>query len=216
MAVKKFLKTRDGKQIWPITATEAVYDREQGKLLSEVLKDQNNNINAEKERAEGVEAELQGAIDVINGEGEGSIKKAQADAQAHAEQKIAELVDSAPETLNTLNELAQAINDNKDIYDAYVEQHNQVMADMKDELQGEIDELKAFDHDQFVVKEEGKSLLADEEAAKIHVHANKELLDNLTQDILDQAGAIILADSMDTNEYPDIVEEQPQEPQAQE
>lgn len=216
MAVKKFLKTRDGKQIWPITATEAVYDRERGKLLSDVLNDQDNNVNAEKERAEGVEAELQGAIDVINGEGEGSIKKAQADAQAHAEQKIAELVDSAPETLNTLNELAQAINDNKDIYDAYVEQHNQAMVDMKDELQGEIDALKEIDHDSFVVKEEGKSLLADEEAAKIHEHANKELLDSLTQDILDQAGAIILADSMDTNEYPDIVEEQPEEPQAQE
>ena len=216
MAVKKFLKTRDGKQIWPITATEAVYDRERGKLLSDVLNDQDNNINAEKERAEGVEAELQGAIDVINGEGEGSIKKAQADAQAHAEQKIAELVDSAPETLNTLNELAQAINDNKDIYDAYVEQHNQAMNDMQEVLQGQLDALKEIDHDSFVVKEEGKSLLADEEAAKIHVHANKELLDSLTQDILDQAGAIVLADSLDTNEYPDIVEEQPEEPQAQE
>ena len=87
------------------------------------------------------------------------------------------------------------------------------MAGMKDELQGEIDALKEIDHDQFVVKEDGKSLLANEEAAKIHVHANKELLDNLTQDILDQAGAIILADSLDTNEYPDIVEEQPEEPQ---
>ena len=216
MAVKKFLKTRDGKQIWPITATEAVYDRERGKLLSDVLNDQDNNINAEKERAEGVEAELQGAIDVINGEGEGSIKKAQADAQAHAEQKIAELVDSAPETLDTLNELAQAINDNKDIYDAYVEQHNQAMNDMQEVLQGQLDALKEIDHDSFVVKEEGKSLLADEEAAKIHVHANKELLDSLTQDILDQAGAIVLADSLDTNEYPDIVEEQPEEPQAQE
>ena len=216
MAVKKFLKTRDGKQIWPITATEAVYDRERGKLLSDVLNDQDNNINAEKERAEGVEAELQGAIDVINGEGEGSIKKAQADAQAHAEQKIAELVDSAPETLNTLNELAQAINGNKDIYDAYVEQHNQAMVDMQEGLQGQLDALKEIDHDSFVVKEEGKSLLADEEAAKIHVHANKELLDSLTQDILDQAGAIVLADSLDTNEYPDIVEEQPEEPQAQE
>ena len=216
MAVKKFLKTRDGKQIWPITATEAVYDRERGKLLSDVLNDQDNNVNAEKERAEGVEAELQGAIDVINGEGEGSIKKAQADAQAHAEQKIAELVDSAPETLNTLNELAQAINDNKDIYDAYVEQHNQAMVDMQEGLQGQLDALKEIDHDSFVVKEEGKSLLADEEAAKIHEHANKELLDSLTQDILDQAGAIILADSLDTNEYPDIVEEQPEEPQAQE
>ena len=62
-----------------------------------------------------------------------------ADAKAHAEQKIADLVDSAPDAMNTLNELAKAINDNKDVYDGYVEQHAQAMADLKTELQGEID-----------------------------------------------------------------------------
>ena len=61
------------------------------------------------------------AIGVINGEGEGSIKKA-----------IADLVDSAPEAMNTLNELADAINDNKDIYDAYIEQHAKDCQDAAD------------------------------------------------------------------------------------
>ena len=62
------------------------------------------------------------------------------EAKAHAEQKIADLVDSAPDAMNTLNELAGAINANKGVYDAYVEQHAQAMADMKKDLQDEIDD----------------------------------------------------------------------------
>ena len=113
MAIKKNLKTRDGTQVWPISVTDAIYDREQNKLLSEVLKDQ----------------------------------------------------------------------------------------------QDEIDALKSIDHDQYIVKEEGKSLVAEDEINKIHEHANQTLLDSLTQEMLDNAGAIILVDSKDTNEYDDIVEE---------
>jgi len=63
-----------------------------------------------------------------------------ADAKAHAEQKIADLVDSAPDAMNTLNELAKAINDNKGIYDAYVEEHNTAMNNLKADLQKEIDD----------------------------------------------------------------------------
>ena len=76
---------------------------------------------------------------VVKGEGVGSIKKAQADAQAYADQQIAALVDSAPEAMNTLNELAVAIKNNKDVYDGYVAEHATAMANMKQELQAEID-----------------------------------------------------------------------------
>ena len=62
-----------------------------------------------------------------------------ADAKKHADDAITALVDSAPDAMNTLNELAKAINDNKGIYDAYITEHNQAMAAMKEELQGEID-----------------------------------------------------------------------------
>ena len=68
-----------------------------------------------------------------------AIDQAEADAKAHAEQKIADLVDSAPDAMNTLNELAKAINDNKGIYDAYIEEHAQAMAQQKADLQAEID-----------------------------------------------------------------------------
>ena len=47
------------------------------------------------------------AIEVINGTGEGSIKKA-----------VADLVDGAPEALDTLNELAAALRDNANVLDA--------------------------------------------------------------------------------------------------
>lgn len=48
-------------------------------------------------------------LDVIEGSGTGSISKAQADAQAYADQKVAALVNSAPEVLDTLKELSDAI-----------------------------------------------------------------------------------------------------------
>ena len=69
-----------------------------------------------------------------------AIDKAEEDAKAHAEAKIAELVDSAPEAMDTLNELAKAINDNKGIYDGYIAEHATAMAQMKSDLQKEIDD----------------------------------------------------------------------------
>ena len=41
--------------------------------------------------------------------------------------------------MNTLNELAEAINANKGVYDANIEQHAEAMAKMKEDLQKEID-----------------------------------------------------------------------------
>ena len=88
-----------------------------------------NDIDAIEAKLVGLEKDtVQAAID-----------QAEADAKAHAEQKIADLVDSAPDAMNTLKELATAINANKGVYDAYVEQHATAMATMKSELQAEID-----------------------------------------------------------------------------
>ena len=60
-------------------------------------------------------------------------------AKKYADDAITALVDSAPEAMNTLNELAEAIKGNEDIYKAYVEEHAQAMATMKSDLQAEID-----------------------------------------------------------------------------
>lgn len=49
-------------------------------------------------------------LDTIEGSGEGSIAKAKLDAQAYADQQVAALVNSAPSVLDTLKELADALN----------------------------------------------------------------------------------------------------------
>ena len=69
------------------------------------------------------------AIEIINGEGEGSIKKA-----------VADLVNGAPEALNTLDELAAALRDNADILDAVEEAFDNKLSSQKTALQKEIDD----------------------------------------------------------------------------
>lgn len=44
------------------------------------------------------------------------------DAKEYADTQITNLIDSAPDAMNTLNELAEAINDHQDVYEAYVTQ----------------------------------------------------------------------------------------------
>ena len=106
-------------------------------------------VATEKERAMGVESGLESRIaanedniETIMGTGEGSIKKA-----------IADLVDGAPEATDTLNELAKAIKDNKDVYDGYVAEHAQAMASMKTDLQKEIDDDVKVEADRAVAEE---------------------------------------------------------------
>ena len=71
MAVKKFLK-ENGKQVWPITRADCVYNVAGDDLLSNVVDNEvQARINADNA--------LDGRLDVIEGEGEGSIKKAIAD-----------------------------------------------------------------------------------------------------------------------------------------
>ena len=110
-------------------------------------------VKAEADRAKGVEQDHEGRIAANEAFVAGyDAKEAKvredfaaadaqvlADAQKYADDAITALVDSAPEAMNTLNELAEAIKGNKDVYDAYVEQHAEAMAAMKKELQDEID-----------------------------------------------------------------------------
>ena len=63
-------------------------------------------LENEKTQREEKDAEIEGALDVINGDGDGSIKKAVADG-------IAEVVANAPEDLDTLKEVADYIASDK-------------------------------------------------------------------------------------------------------
>ena len=75
-------------------------------------------------------------------------------AKDYADQQITALVDSAPDAMNTLNELAEAIKGNEDIYKAYVQEHAAAMTKMKEDLQKEIDDdVKAVVDAQKLVNE---------------------------------------------------------------
>jgi hypothetical protein len=68
-----------------------------------------SNINAEQSARESADSALDARLDVIEGSGEGSVSKAEQDAKDYADQKIADLVNSAPATLDTLKEIADQL-----------------------------------------------------------------------------------------------------------
>ena len=74
------------------------------------------------------ETEIDAKVTTINS----SIATAKSDAQKYADTKIAALVDSAPEAMNTLNELATAISNHQGVYDAYVAEIDAKLATKSD------------------------------------------------------------------------------------
>ncbi len=103
-------------------------DENQAGSVDKKIADAIANVNEAADDLEERVLANENAIKTINGDGEGSIKKA-----------VADLVNGAPEAADTLKELADSIAANKGVYDGWVVQHEQAMAAMKAELQGEID-----------------------------------------------------------------------------
>ena len=105
------------------------------------------------------------AIAKINGEGEGSIKKA-----------IADLVGAAPELLNTLEELAKALEDNPDIIAELENEYKaaiQKLEDKHDKEKKELDDAIAKE-----IENRAAAVLAEENARKQADDAlNKRLLE---------------------------------------
>ena len=106
-------------------------------------------------------------IKVINGEGEGSIKKA-----------VADLVDGAPETLDTLNELAGALRDNADVLSAIETAFDKKLAD----LQKDVDQNEA-DCDAAIAAEktraEGQEAAIRQEMATEAQRVDKKIADDI-------------------------------------
>ena len=149
------------------------------------------------ENVEGsVKKQIKDAIDAVNGAAEdlanrvkdnenilaglekatvkAEIEAAQAAAVKHADDAITALVASAPDAMNTLNELAQAIEAHQDVYDAYVEQHASAMTKMKEDLQKEIDDdVKAVVDAQKLINEAQAETNEDFEA---RIAANEEFV----------------------------------------
>ena len=107
------------------------------------------------------------AIDVINGEGEGSIKKA-----------VADLVNGAPEALDTLDELAAALRDNKDVLSAIENAFDGKLAT----LQADVDQNEA-DCDAAIKAEkearEAKEAEVAQATAAEQARVNKKISDDI-------------------------------------
>ena len=152
----------------------------EGQEASGLRKEIADAVKVEKDRAEGEEDAIRGGFAAADA-------KVLEDAQKYADNAITALVDSAPDAMNTLNELAKAINENKGIYDAYVEEHNTAMNALKTELQKEID-----DNVKVVADELAKQKDADQEGTlanqiKVEKARAKGQEEILNQAIVDEA-----------------------------
>ena len=133
----------------------------------EALQGQINTINSDAEALEARVKANENKLAVVQGADnvEGSIAKAEKDAKAYADEKIAALVDSAPEAMNTLNELAQAIKDHGDVYEAYIAQHAKDCQDAADKAQAAA-EAKAAELDATLKAELQKEIKDEADRAK--------------------------------------------------
>lgn len=112
---------------------EAAEARKQEGLLDDAIKQEALDRDAADKVLEGKIKANEDKLAVVQGNEaqEGSIAKAEKDAKDYADQKIAELVDSAPDNLNTLKELAEAIRTHGNEYTAYIETVNGQIATAK-------------------------------------------------------------------------------------
>ena len=127
----------------------------------------------------------EGRLDIIQGTGEGSIKKA-----------IADLVDGAPETLDTLNKIAQALREDADVLDAIEAAFDVKLGELEDKHDREKKDL-----DDAIAKEiedRTAAVLAEENARK----AADEALDLRIDDI----EALIGDESMSLKEIREAIE----------
>lgn len=163
---------------------------------------------AAKQAADDAQADADAAntaIGVLNGTGAGSVSKAVNDAKtalignasdksdadtikgakAYADKKVADLVGTAPEALDTIQELAAALDNNADIVDTLQEAIGK-KADTTtvNAIDTRVEALEAIDHDH-----SNKSVLDgitaqkvtnwDDANSKKHTHANKTELDKI-------------------------------------
>lgn len=163
-------------------------------------------VLVEKTRAEGAEAALSAAISAeqsarqsadsalsvrvaaIEGSGEGSVAKAEADAKAYADEKIAELVNSAPAVLDTLKELSDALGGDQNFAATVAGQ----IGDVSDAVDAE--EARALLAEgalQTAINTEISDRVAAVLAEKNRAEAAEgELAADIAQEILDRAAAI--------------------------
>ena len=134
--------------------------------IEKEVEDREAAVEAVQAEVDAVEADVaQVKLDMAAGDAQ-----ALQDAKAYADQQITALVNGAPEAMNTLNELAGAIEAHQDVYDAYVA-----------EVSGKLDKK--------VDKVEGSRLVAETEIAAFNAKAEVSQVNQALQDAKDYADA---------------------------
>ena len=173
------------------TALEAEVARAQAAETG--LQDAINTLNGGEAVEGSVSKKIKDAVDTINGnidgvkgrvdalEGEmasipGSIEAAKNEAKRYAEEKITDLVGGAPEAMDTLKELAQAIEEHQEVYEGYVQTVAGDIARAKSEAIAEAGKL-----DNALKAELNSTIETEANRAKA---AEKKLTDDLAAEVV--------------------------------
>ena len=134
--------------------------------IEKEVEDREEAVAAVQAEVDAVEADVaQVKLDMAAGDA-----KALDDAKKYADERITALVNGAPDAMNTLNELAGAIEDHQDVYDAYV-------AEVSGELAKKVNKV------------EGSRLVAETEIAAFNAKAEVSQVNQALQDAKDYADA---------------------------
>jgi len=110
-------------------------------------------ISAEEVARQSADSAIEGRLSTLEGSGEGSVAKAEQDAKDYADQKVADLVNSAPAVLDTLKELSDALGGDENFA---VTVSNQIGA-----VDGKVDQ-EISDRQAAVSAEQGRAQAAEE------------------------------------------------------
>ena len=157
--------------------------------VSKKIKDAVNTVNENIDGVKGRVDALEGQVASIPG----SIEAAKNEAKNYAETKIADLVGGAPEAMNTLKELADAIEEHQEVYEGYVQTVAGDIARAKDEAiaeAGKLDNALKAELNSTVENEANRAKaaekkLTDDLAAEVSRASEKEseLLAKITSEV---------------------------------
>ena len=149
---------------------------------------------AEAAARQAADSSLDQRLQVIEGSGEGSVAKAEQDAKDYADQKVAALVNSAPEVLDTLKELSDALGGDQNFAATVAGQIGVVDAKVEQEI---LDRQSAVSAEQSAREAADQGLdgrldiLEQDPTTKSYV--DSEILDlqgQITQEISDRQSAV--------------------------
>ena len=192
---KAYVAEREGVLNGKIGEVEAALEAEvtRAQAAETGLQNAINTLNGGEAVEGSVSKKIKDAVDTINGnidgvkgrvdalEGQvasipGSIEAAKNEAKRHAEEKITELVGSAPEAMDTLGELAQAIEEHQEVYEGYVQTVAGDIARAKSEAIAEAGKL-----DNALKAELNSTIETEANRAKA---AEKKLTDDLAAEVV--------------------------------